>query len=272
MKYKLFAFTLLVLACAVFLVLPVSVVSAQESDVSISSVSPETGFAGTQFSVTIQGSINTTNGNYSLYFEQLADSVFVNGTASGKSVEGTLMVSAPGIVPGNYNIVLLDAASGAKATLSFSVVATGIAAVPIATVLIMLVSLVISLANMGLNRALITKMIGWREYHAMQKEVAEHNKQRMAALRANDQKTIERLKKKDSQITAMQGKLAKPQMLLLPITFIYFIIWPILTGFFPFTVAYVPGFGAQPFFIWYMMCSFFFGTLASKIVGVTPIQ
>jgi uncharacterized membrane protein (DUF106 family) len=147
-----------------------------------------------------------------------------------------------------------------------------ISIIPLSTLSIMAVAVTISFANMGLNRALITKMIGWQEYRSMQKEMAEYNSERMSALRAKDTKTLERLKKKESQITSMQTKMFKPQLILIPITFIYFIIWPVLTGYFPNFVAYVPGLGAQPFFIWYLICSFFFGTIASRVVGVTPIQ
>lgn len=144
--------------------------------------------------------------------------------------------------------------------------------IPLSTVSIMAVAVTISFANMGLNRLLITRIIGWHEYKSMQKEMSEYNSERMSALRAKDTKTLERLKKKESQITAMQTKMFKPQLILIPITFIYFIIWPVLTGFFPHFVAYVPGLGGQPFFIWYLICSFFFGTIASRVVGVTPIQ
>jgi uncharacterized membrane protein (DUF106 family) len=91
-------------------------------------------------------------------------------------------------------------------------------------------------------------------------------------LRANDTKQLERLKKRESQIKNMTAKMAKPQLLLFPITFIYLIIWPVLQGYFPGYVAVVPGFGPIPFYIWYLICSFFFGTLASKVIGVTPIQ
>ena len=147
-----------------------------------------------------------------------------------------------------------------------------ISSIPLSTLSIMAVAVTISFANMGLNRLLITRMIGWHEYRSMQKEMSEYNSERMSALRAKDTKTLERLKKKESQITAMQTKMFKPQLILIPITFIYFVIWPVLTGFFPYTVAYVPGLGAQPFFIWYLICSFFFGTIASRVVGVTPIQ
>ena len=147
-----------------------------------------------------------------------------------------------------------------------------ISIIPFSTLSILAVAVTISFANMGLNRLLITRMIGWQEYRSMQKEMSEYNSERMSALRAKDTKTLERLKKKESQITAMQTKMFKPQLILIPITFIYFVIWPVLTGFFPTAVAYVPGLGAQPFFIWYLICSFFFGTIASRVVGVTPIQ
>ena len=82
----------------------------------------------------------------------------------------------------------------------------------------------------------------------------------------------------------MQTKMFKPQMLLIPFTFVYIIIWPILQGFFmvegiPTAVAYIPGINAMagglpgvPFFYWYLVCSFFFGTIASRVIGVTPIQ
>jgi uncharacterized membrane protein (DUF106 family) len=152
-----------------------------------------------------------------------------------------------------------------------------ISVIPLAPWAIMGVAVAISFANMALNRALITKMIGWNEYRSMQRELSEYSAQQMAAIRAKDDKTLEKLKKKQPQIQAMQTKMFKPQLLLLPITFIYLIIWPILQGVFSVNgvatiVAYVPGFGGVPFFYWYLICSFFFGTIASRIIGVTPIQ
>ncbi len=147
-----------------------------------------------------------------------------------------------------------------------------ISLVPISTLAIMGIAILISVVNMSLNRVLITRMIGWHEYRSMQKEISEYNSQQMAALRAKDEKTIEKLKKKQPQIQSMQTKMFKPQLLLIPFTFIYLVIWPVLTGYFPNVVAYVPGFGGVPFFYWYLICSFFFGTVCSRIIGVTPIQ
>jgi uncharacterized membrane protein (DUF106 family) len=218
--------------------------------------------------VNVKGTFEHANSSYRI---TLGD-VSITGTSDGYSVNDNLTVVT---IPGKYIVTLQDVTNSTISATSddpFTVEATGLAAIPIATALIMLVAVTISFANMGLNRLLITKMIGWHEYRSMQKEMSEYNSQRMAALRAKDTKTLERLKKKESQITAMQGKMFKPQLVLIPITFIYLVIWPVLVGYFPFAVAYVPGLGAQPFFIWYLLCSFFFGTIASRVIGVTPIQ
>ena len=154
--------------------------------------------------------------------------------------------------------------------------------IPLATLVIMLIAVAVSFLNMGINRLLITRMCGWKEYKVMQKETSEHRSQMMQAMRANDKKLIEKLKKKQSQIDNMQKKMMKPQMVLFPISFSYIIIWylfliPVYGGN---AVAIVPGIALNltpiipngiPVFIWYILCSFFFGTLASRIIGITPI-
>jgi uncharacterized membrane protein (DUF106 family) len=151
----------------------------------------------------------------------------------------------------------------------------GIAAIPVATLVIMLVAIAISFINMGVNRLLITRMCGWEEYKVMRKETSEYQSQLMRAMRAQDTKLINKLKKKESQIKNMQAKMMKPQAVLLPISFSYIIIWYVflIPTFGANPVAVVPGIAPEgiPVIIWYMICSFFFGTLASRIIGVTPI-
>jgi uncharacterized membrane protein (DUF106 family) len=157
-----------------------------------------------------------------------------------------------------------------------------ISAIPLATVVIMLIAVTVSFLNMVINRLLITRMCGWKEYQVMRKETSEYRSRLMKAMRANDKKLVEKLKKKESQINNMQQKMMKPQMILLPISFSYIIIWYLflIPTFGANTVAYIPGIAPGvlyaeagiPVFIWYMICSFFFGTLASRIVGVTPIE
>jgi uncharacterized membrane protein (DUF106 family) len=150
-----------------------------------------------------------------------------------------------------------------------------ITVVPIATLVIMLIAVTISFLNMGINRLLITRICGWEEYKVMRKETSEYQSQLMQAMRANDTKRVEKLKRKESQIRNMQNKMMKPQMILLPISFSYIIIWYLflIPTFGSNAVAVVPGLAPAgiPVIYWYMVCSFFFGTLASRIVGVTPI-
>jgi uncharacterized membrane protein (DUF106 family) len=150
-----------------------------------------------------------------------------------------------------------------------------ITVIPLATLVIMLIAVAISFLNMGIQRLLITRICGWEEYKIMRKETSEYQSQLMQAMRANDTKRVEKLKKKESQIRNMQSKMMKPQMILLPISFSYIIIWYLflIPTYGANAVAYVPGIAATgiPVIYWYMICSFFFGTLASRIVGVTPI-
>ena len=150
-----------------------------------------------------------------------------------------------------------------------------ITVIPIATVVIMLIAIAISFINMVINRLLITRICGWEEYKVMRKETSEYQSQLMAAMRANDTKRVEKLKRKESQIKNMQSKMMKPQMILLPISFSYIIIWYIflIPTYQANAVALVPGLAPEgiPVIYWYMICSFFFGTLASRIVCVTPI-
>jgi uncharacterized membrane protein (DUF106 family) len=157
--------------------------------------------------------------------------------------------------------------------------AIDISVIPFSTVLILLITFAVSLINMIINRVLVSRMVGWDQYRAMQKEIAEHRSQTMKAVRANDKKTIEKLKRKDAQINQMQMKMSKPQMLLLPISFIYILIWWFFLNPTYITpegiaihVAIVPGIGGIPVLYWYMLCSFMFGTLVSKMLGVTPIE
>ena len=86
-----------------------------------------------------------------------------------------------------------------------------IAVAPIATILIMGISIVIAFVNTGINRLLINYFVGWNQYRVMQKEMTEYRQETMKAMRANDKKQVEKLKKRESQIKSMQAKMAKPQ-------------------------------------------------------------
>jgi len=116
--------------------------------------------------------------------------------------------------------------------------------------------------------------VGWEQYKVMQKEIAEYRSQTTKAIRAKDTKQLEKLKKKETQILNMQKKMAKPQIVLFGLSFSYiFIWWFVLTPLYGIeTVAYVPGFGPVNVFWWYFICSFLLGTLASRLLGIMPIE
>jgi uncharacterized membrane protein (DUF106 family) len=158
----------------------------------------------------------------------------------------------------------------------------------------MVIAAVIAFINSGINRVLINYFVGWEQYRVMQKEMSEYRSETMKAMRANDKKQVEKLKKKESQVKNMQAKMMKPQMVQFGISFVYLIVWfLVLTPAFHQTpMAYIPGIGtiagafhivngatvgkaipnAIPVFYWYPICSFFFGLLSSRILGIMPIE
>lgn len=145
---------------------------------------------------------------------------------------------------------------------------------PVATLIIIAVALVIAFINTALNKALISHFIGWNEYRAMQKEVNAYRKETMAAARANDKKQLEKLKKKESQINAINMKMMKPQYIQLGISFIYIIIWMVVLypTFGLNTVAYIPGYGPITVIVWYPIGSFFLAIVSQRVIGTLPME
>ncbi len=147
-------------------------------------------------------------------------------------------------------------------------------AAPVSTLIILGIAAGIAFLNSGVNRALVSYFIGWEQYRVMQKEMAEFRSDSMAAARSQDKKQMEKLKKKKSQIDAMQAKMLKPQMIQLGISSVYIVVWLfVLTPVFGnSTVAFIPGIGAVSVIVWYPICSFFLGLLSSRVLGVMPIE
>lgn len=144
---------------------------------------------------------------------------------------------------------------------------------PIATIIVMLISMAVSLTSSSLNRLLISRFVGWEQYRTMQKETSEHRAQMTQAMRKNDKKLLEKLKKKEPQILNMQKKMVKPQLVLFVLSFSYILIWFIIPLYIQVEyAAYIPGIGGIPVVWWYFICSFLFGTLSSRVLGIMPIE
>jgi uncharacterized membrane protein (DUF106 family) len=282
LKIKTSTLVISVLLGSILLCIAFVSVLGEQSGTTIKSVNPASGIAGSV--VNVQGTVDNASNSFSLY---LGSELVQSGVADGSTVNANFVV--PSVALGDYNITLQDVATNHTATKSFAVVAPkGFSAIPLSTFSIMGISIIIAFLNSGLNRLLVSHFIGWEQYKSMQKEMAEWRSQQMAAARANDKKQLEKLKKKESQIMNMQKQMAKPQMILFGLSFIYIIVWIfVLTPTFGgTTVAYFPGFenvnvanflvfgkyGAMGVFYWYPICSFLFGTLTSKILGIIPID
>jgi uncharacterized membrane protein (DUF106 family) len=121
--------------------------------------------------------------------------------------------------------------------------------------------------------------------NALTKEKNENMKQ---AKSTDDKKLLRKAQKQEKQILQLQSQvlsLSSRQFRVLPITMIvFFVVWLLLTGSIlgfklfdspfigPDPVAYLPWFsGVLPLslFYWYLICSFLFGTLFSRIFGLT---
>lgn len=163
--------------------------------------------------------------------------------------------------------------------------------VPYATVFLMVISFVLTTVNQVISRALISHFIGWDKYKIMRKEMSEYQKANMAAVRAGDAKQIEKLKKRKSQIDAMQAQQTKPTMINMGISMAMFmVIWRLFliplfrdAGYYSSAgtlwggmlggnpVAFLPGHGI-PLFILYSMYAFFFSTIMQRVLGAMPIE
>jgi uncharacterized membrane protein (DUF106 family) len=145
---------------------------------------------------------------------------------------------------------------------------------PGATVALMLVAVSISFANSSINRILISRIIGWNRYKVIRKEIADFQAQTRKALRSKDKKLSEKIKKREPQIMQMQKKMAKPQFIMLGVSFSYILVWWfLLTPFYGWDiVAYIPGYGGVNIIWWYMLCSMFSGIISSRILGIMSTE
>jgi len=131
----------------------------------------------------------------------------------------------------------------------------------------MFVSFVITLSTRLLTKK--EQMEAWRK--ELSRLQAEINKLR----RSNDKKSLEKLKKLQTQMLAIQSKVSMQSLKVMPISLgVYFIIWwlilvPSYAQVGP--VAFLPWLG-QPLelglFEWYFLCSILFGTLFNKVFGL----
>lgn len=140
---------------------------------------------------------------------------------------------------------------------------------PGATVAIILLSIGISLMTSLANRLLTNR----EQLNAWRKEISQWTTEFNEARRSNDKKLMAKVKRQQPRITQLQSKMMWQSMkvsLLFMVPF--FLIWQLLIGFYGGNVvAYLPWFGGEwalPIFYWYLLCSFLFSTLFSRVFGL----
>lgn len=191
-----------------------------------------------------------------------------SGLSNGQSITVTFQARNP-ITAGTYQWSSdVTGISTVRADYTIAIISI------IPMIIIFLIATGIAFLNSGINRALVSYFIGWEQYRVMQSEMAEFRSEQMAAARSGDQKRMEKLKKKQSQITNMQQKMMKPQFIQIGISFLYILVWffVLIPVFGTTSIAYLPGFGPLPVVWLYPIFSFFLALLSQRVLGVNPIE
>ena len=162
---------------------------------------------------------------------------------------------------------------------------------PYVTIIILFVSITMSFASSLINSRFMPRehrekvKALQRKISALKKEKSENMKK---AKSTGDKKLLRKAQKQEKHLLQLQSQalsLSSKQFRVLPITMmLFFIVWLLLTGnvlgfrlfdspfIGPDPVAYLPWLGGVfplSLFYWYLICSFLFGTLFSRIFGLT---
>ncbi|UCC58486.1 MAG: DUF106 domain-containing protein [Candidatus Bathyarchaeum sp.] len=162
---------------------------------------------------------------------------------------------------------------------------------PVVTIVVLFVSIAMSLASSLINSRFMPRehrekvKALRRKISALTKEKSENMKK---AKSTGDKKLLKKAQKQERQILQLQSQalsLSSKQFRVFPITMaVFFIVWLFLTGSIlgfklfdspfmgPDPVAYLPWLGGVlplSIFYWYLICSLLFGTLFSRIFGLT---
>ncbi|PVX23584.1 MAG: hypothetical protein CW691_10185 [Candidatus Bathyarchaeum sp.] len=166
-----------------------------------------------------------------------------------------------------------------------------LAQAPVITIVVMCVSIIMSFSSSFINSRFMPKEHRQKVKDLQRKISAltkEKNENMKLAKSSDDKKLLKKAQKQEKQILQLQSQslsLSSKQFRVLPITMgVFFVVWLLLTGSIlgielfnspfigPDPVAYLPWFGGVMqlnLFYWYLICSFLFGALFSRIFGLT---
>jgi uncharacterized membrane protein (DUF106 family) len=163
---------------------------------------------------------------------------------------------------------------------------------PYSTIIILLVSLAMAALSSLINRRFFPQEHR-EKLKALQRQITNLNREKKDNLKmaksTDDKKLLKKVRKQEKQILQLQSQMASlslRQMKALPITMIMFLLvwmfltgrllyWSVLPGLFTGAeiVAKLPWLSGPPLdlnlFLWYLLCSFLFSTLFSRVFGLT---
>ncbi len=136
---------------------------------------------------------------------------------------------------------------------------------PAATIFVLLLAILISFITSSVNR-LLTKP---EQLRAWRKEVQAWTEDLREAQKTKDKKKLAKVEKQKARIMRLQQKMSWQSMKVSLLFFVPFLIlWQVLWGIYREPVAFLPGFGLLTIILWYLLCSLFFNTIFSRILGV----
>jgi uncharacterized membrane protein (DUF106 family) len=162
---------------------------------------------------------------------------------------------------------------------------------PFVTIVVLSVSIVMSFLSSLINSRFMPKEHR-QKVKDLQRRISvltkEKNENMKEAKSSGDKKLLRKAQKQEKQLLQLQSQalsLSSKQFRVLPITMaVFFVVWLLLTGSIlgfklfnspfigPNPVAYLPWLGGVlplSLFYWYLICSFLFGSLFSRIFGLT---
>jgi uncharacterized membrane protein (DUF106 family) len=227
--------------------------------------------AGTTVVISGSGLVPNHNVNATFGVKSIALSPACTTNSTGKLSGCSFVV--PNVSPGSYVVTVSDGTN--SPTASFTIPAV---AIPESTLLVTLTSVGLSLVTQVVTR----RVVNLNAERKMKAEVSAFNKEKREATLAKDKVKLEKLKKREVPMRQAQAKVSSARLKVTAITFIpllgvYYLMASFLGGFnvvvahspIPIPLLVGPD-GTMVLFWWYLLSSFAFSSIISKLLHTTP--
>jgi len=235
-------------------------------------VSLSSGSQGVGVRIFITGSDLVPNHNVTAQFGSLSLTLIGTCTTNSAGALSGCYFVVPGVAHGSYTVTVSDGTNNPTVAFTIPVVA-----IPDSTLLVTSTSIGLSLVTQLVTR----RVVNLNAERRMKAEVAAFNKEKREATLAKDKAKLEKLKKRELPMRQEQAKVSSARLKVTAITFIpllavYYLMASFLGGFnvvvaySPIPIPYLVGAnGIMALFWWYMLSSFTFSSLLTKLLHTT---